>query len=143
MSSTIKRVFGLVLTFAFIFALSTESNAQSWRRWRDRDRDFSGGQRAAIIGGSAAAGALIGGLLGGGKGAAIGAAIGAGGGTGAVVIHDRSNNDRDWRGRNYRGGRFFVEDGRFNRGPRFVNGRFFAPGQQFRGVRGFRGDRCR
>jgi hypothetical protein len=139
MSSRNKKVFGLVLLFAFIFALSTESNAQSWRRWRDRDRDFSGGQRAAIIGGSAAAGALIGGLLGGGKGAVIGGAIGAGGGTGAVIIHDRSNNDDEWRGRNYRGGRFFN-----NRARVFDNRqRFFAPGPRFSGVRGFRGNRCR
>ena len=45
-----------------------------------------GGRSAAVIGGSAAAGALIGGLAGGGKGAAIGAAAGAGAGTGIQAL---------------------------------------------------------
>jgi hypothetical protein len=40
---------------------------------------------AAIIGGSAAAGALIGAIAGGGKGAAIGAGVGGGSGTGYVL----------------------------------------------------------
>ena len=45
-----------------------------------------GGRSAAVIGGTAAAGALIGGLAGGGKGAAIGAAAGAGAGTGVQAL---------------------------------------------------------
>ena len=40
---------------------------------------------AAIIGGGAAAGAIIGGIAGGGKGAAIGAGVGGGSGTGYVL----------------------------------------------------------
>ena len=40
---------------------------------------------AAIIGGSAAAGAVIGAIVGGGKGAAIGAGVGGGSGTGYVL----------------------------------------------------------
>jgi hypothetical protein len=40
---------------------------------------------AAIIGGSAAAGAVVGAIAGGGKGAAIGAAVGGGSGTGYVL----------------------------------------------------------
>lgn len=40
---------------------------------------------AAVIGGSAAAGALIGAIAGGGKGAAIGAGVGGGSGTGYVL----------------------------------------------------------
>jgi hypothetical protein len=50
---------------------------------------LSGGRyvkrNVAIIGGSAAGGALIGGLAGGGKGALIGSAVGAGAGTGAAA----------------------------------------------------------
>jgi hypothetical protein len=42
-------------------------------------------RNVAIIGGSAAGGALIGGLAGGGKGALIGSAVGAGAGTGAAA----------------------------------------------------------
>ena len=45
-----------------------------------------GRKSAAVIGGTAAAGALIGGLAGGGKGAAIGAAAGAGAGTGVQAL---------------------------------------------------------
>lgn len=55
----------------------------------DRDRRYkesrSTGEKAAIIGGGAAAGAAIGGLAGGGKGALIGAAAGGAGG----YIYDR------------------------------------------------------
>ncbi len=45
-----------------------------------------GRKSAAVIGGTAAAGALIGALAGGGKGAAIGAAAGAGAGTGVQAL---------------------------------------------------------
>jgi hypothetical protein len=50
----------------------------------------STGKSAAIVGGSAAAGALIGGLAGGGKGAAIGALLGGAGG----FVYDRSTKNR-------------------------------------------------
>jgi len=99
-----------------MLAAVAPASAQSWRRDR-RDR-LSGGEKTAIIGGSAVAGAVIGGLLGGKKGAVIGGLLGAGGGTGVVVYKDQNDNDRygrNWRYRNYRNydGRFY--DGRFNR----------------------------
>ena len=44
-------------------------------------------QRTAVmVGGGAAAGAIIGAILGGGKGAAIGAGVGAAGGAGVEVL---------------------------------------------------------
>jgi hypothetical protein len=57
----------------------------------DYRRERSVGKSAAIVGGSAAAGAVIGGLAGGGKGAAIGAAVGGVGG----LIYDRSTTNRN------------------------------------------------
>jgi hypothetical protein len=56
-----------------------------------RRGERSGGQSAAIIGGSAVAGAAVGAIAGGGKGAAIGAAIGGIGG----LIFDRTTRNRD------------------------------------------------
>jgi len=50
----------------------------------------SPGRSAAIVGGSAAAGAIFGALAGGGKGAAIGAAVGGLGG----LIFDQASKDR-------------------------------------------------
>ncbi len=47
-------------------------------------------KRAAIIGGSAAGGALVGGLAGGGKGALIGAGVGGAGG----YLYDRATRAR-------------------------------------------------
>ena len=52
-------------------------------------RERSAGQSAAIIGGTAAAGAAVGAMAGGGKGAAIGAAIGGIGG----LIFDRTTTN--------------------------------------------------
>jgi len=52
--------------------------------------DRSPGKSAAIVGGSAAAGAIFGALAGGGKGAAIGAAVGGIGG----LILDQATKDR-------------------------------------------------
>jgi hypothetical protein len=51
----------------------------------------------AIVGGSAAAGAVIGGLAGGGKGAALGAVVG---GVGGLIV-DRATRDRDRYGRRW------------------------------------------
>jgi hypothetical protein len=56
-------------------------------------------QSAAVIGGTAAVGAIIGAIAGGGKGAAIGAASGAGAGTAIQVIRGsafESNRNRGW-----------------------------------------------
>jgi hypothetical protein len=53
----------------------------------------SAGKSAAIIGGSAAAGAVLGGLTGGKKGAIIGAAVGGVGG----LIYDRTTKDNQRR----------------------------------------------
>ena len=60
----------------------------------DYPQERSAGQSAAIIGGSAAAGAVIGGLSGGTKGAIIGGAIGGVGG----LIYDRAtrNGQNGW-----------------------------------------------
>lgn len=60
------------------------------RNYRRRD-ERSAGKSVAIIGGSAAAGAVIGGLAAGGKGAAVGAVAG---GIGGLVV-DRATRDRD------------------------------------------------
>jgi hypothetical protein len=77
---------------------------QGYRDYRDdgyygRD-DYryrrSPGRSAAIIGGSAAAGAVVGGIAGGGRGAAIGAAVGGIGG----LIFDRATK-KDRRDREY------------------------------------------
>ena len=59
------------------YDLETLPVARAARRTRKKD--------AAIIGGSAAAGAVIGAIAGGGKGAAIGAGVGGGSGTGYVL----------------------------------------------------------
>jgi hypothetical protein len=56
----------------------------------DVRQERSGLERAAIIGGSAAAGAAVGGAAGGGKGAAIGAVAGGAGG----YIYDRMTKNR-------------------------------------------------
>ena len=56
----------------------------------DRTTGRSTAERAAIIGGGAAAGAAIGGLAGGGKGAAIGAITGGAGG----YVYDRMTKNR-------------------------------------------------
>ena len=80
---------------------------RGYRDYRDdgyyRDGDYrdrrSPGKSAAIIGGSAAAGAVVGGIAGGGKGAAIGAAVG---GIGGLIFDRATKKDRDRRGWEYR-----------------------------------------
>lgn len=69
-----------------------------YRNYGNRNYGYSGyrdersaGKSAAIIGGSAAAGAVIGGLAGGGKGAAVGAVAG---GIGGLIV-DRTTRDQD------------------------------------------------
>lgn len=54
----------------------------------------SGGRSAAVIAGSAGAGAVVGAIAGGGKGAAIGAIIG---GIGGVIVDHASREHRDRR----------------------------------------------
>src|SRR5438128_1216847 len=96
MLSINKRVFAGLLSLALLLAIVSPASAQ----WRRRDRGLSTGEKAGIIGGGAAAGAVIGGLLGGKKGAVIGGLLGAGGGTGVVVYKDRQV-DKRWDGYAY------------------------------------------
>jgi hypothetical protein len=72
-----------------------DSNGSTYRNDRYYRDDYyyeerSPGKSAAIIGGSAAAGAVVGGLTGGKKGAIIGGAVGGVGG----LIYDRATKDR-------------------------------------------------
>lgn len=101
MSTFSKRLGVAVMSLALIFAVTSQASAEH----RHRDRDLSNGKKAAIIGGGAAAGAVIGALLGGKKGALIGGLLGGGAGTGYVVLKDR-DNDRDTR---------FYRNRQFNR----------------------------
>jgi len=82
-----KLTFIIILLLTFVMEIAvplTASAAVRRTRYAQQHtvyvRRRSKGKQAAIIGGSAAGGALIGGLAGGGKGALIGGAIGAGGG---------------------------------------------------------------
>src|SRR5262249_13854104 len=121
MKSFTKKLGAGILSIEFILGITATSNAQNWRR---QDGGLSGGQKAAIIAGGTAAGAVIGGLLGGKKGALIGGAIAGGTGTAVVLAnpgaHDRDWRDRDWRYRDWRYRRY--NDGRFYRG--YNDGRF-------------------
>jgi hypothetical protein len=90
MLSINKRVFVGLLSLALLFAIVSPASAQ----WRRRDRGLSTGEKAGIIAGSTAAGAVIGGLLGGKTGAIIGGGVGAAGGTGVVVYKDRQADER-------------------------------------------------
>jgi hypothetical protein len=112
MSTKSKTICAATLGLVLLFAASMPANAQF--RGRLGDRGMSNGKKAAVIGGSAAAGALIGGLLGGKKGAVIGGLLGAGGGTGYVYYKGRDDDryrryygSRDYRDyRNYSDYRF-------------------------------------
>ena len=66
----------------------TVDRRESPRRYRQKR---SVGKSAAIVGGSAGAGAAIGALAGGGKGAALGAALG---GTGGFIYDQQTRNKR-------------------------------------------------
>lgn len=105
MKTISKKLGAAVLSLAFIFAVASQASAEH----RHRDRDLSKGKKAAIIGGGAAAGAVVGALLGGKKGALIGGLLGGGAGAGYVVLKDR-DNDRD--DRFYRNRRFYRRDWR-------------------------------
>lgn len=97
-----KKISAATIVLALLLAVGSTANAQS--RFGGR---LSGKEKAAYIGGGAAAGALLGGLLGGKKGAVIGGLLGAGGGAGAVYYKGRQDEDRygryyDRRYRDYR-----------------------------------------
>jgi hypothetical protein len=117
-----NKLSAAIVGLALLLAATTSANAQSF------GNRLSGGEKAAIIGGSAAAGALIGGLLGGKKGAVIGGLVGAGGGTAYSL--SRSDDDRYrryYRGRYYRDSRdrrFFARDRRFDNDRWFDNNRW-------------------
>jgi hypothetical protein len=106
------------LGLALLFAISGSANAQSF------GGRTSGKEKAAYIGGGAAAGALIGGLLGGKKGAVIGGLLGAGGGAGYVYYKGREDNrynryygnryDGYYGTRDYRDHRAFDNNRRFD-----------------------------
>ena len=110
-----NKLSAAILGLALLFAATTPANAQSYRN------RLSGGEKAAIIGGSAAAGALIGGLLGGKKGAVIGGLVGAGGGT-AYSLSRGDDDRRYYRGRDYR---YYRDNRFFARNRRFDNDRWF------------------
>jgi hypothetical protein len=104
-----KKIVAATLGLALLFAATTTTvNAQSFR-----DR-MSTKEKVAVIGGGAAAGAIIGGLLGGKKGAIIGGLLGAGGGTGYVYYKGRDDD----RYRRYYG----VRDYRYQRYDRRFDG---------------------
>jgi hypothetical protein len=96
-----KKFSVAILSLVILFAAISSANAQSWRRW-NRDNGTSKKEKAAWIGGGAAAGAVVGGLLNGKKGAIIGGLLGAGAGTATAVIKDRNDDDRYERSGNRR-----------------------------------------
>lgn len=103
-----KKIFAATLGLALLFAATTTTvNAQSFRG------RMSTKEKAAVIGGGAAAGAIIGGLLGGKKGAIIGGLLGAGGGTGYVYYKGR-DDDRYRRYYGVRDYRYQRNDWRFD-----------------------------
>jgi hypothetical protein len=109
-----KKFSAAILSLVILFAAISSANAQGWRRW-GRDNGTSKKEKAAWIGGGAAAGAVVGGLLNGKKGAIIGGLLGAGAGTATAVIKDRNDDDRYER----YGRRNYVRNNRFNDGYRY------------------------
>jgi hypothetical protein len=77
----------IVVCLGMLLVPATGSTAWAYRNERS-NRD-----KAILIGGSAAAGAVLGGLLGGGKGAVAGAIAGGAG----SAIYDRATQDRGYR----------------------------------------------
>jgi hypothetical protein len=141
MISINKKFSVAILSLVIMLVAVSSANAQSWRRYRDNGS--SKREKAAWIGGGAAAGAVIGGLLNGKKGAIIGGLLGAGAGTATTIIKDRNDDDRyerygrrsysrrigsDYRYNRFAGNRFvnndrFVNSGRFGSSNRYINGR--------------------
>ena len=131
MISINKKFSVAILSLVILFAAISSANAQGWRRW-NRDNGTSKKEKAAWIGGGAAAGAVIGGLLNGKKGAIIGGVLGAGAGTATAVIKDRNDDDRyeGYRNRRYYSNRNdgYYGNYRYNRfsdNNRFSNNRRF------------------
>lgn len=97
-----RKLGSLVLSLALLFAIAIPASAQS--RFGG---SMSTRKKVGIIGGGAAAGALIGGMLKGKKGAVIGGMLGAGAGAGYVYVEGKREEDRygeyyDYRDDNYR-----------------------------------------
>jgi len=115
-----KKFCAATLGLMLLFAVASSASAQSF------GGRMSNGQKAGVIGGGAAAGAVIGGLLGGRKGAIIGGLLGAGGGSAYVYANGRDDDRyRGYRGYNgYRdygnGYRYYGNDRRWE-GSRFDN----------------------
>lgn|SRR5262249_36428653 len=92
-----KKVCAATLGLALLLAATSIASAQS--RFGG---SMSTKEKAAYIGGGAAAGALLGGLLGGKRGAVLGGLLGAGGGAGYVYYKGRQEQDRYGRYYGYR-----------------------------------------
>jgi hypothetical protein len=89
MTGITKKLCGAVLALALLCASGIPiASAQSF------GYGVSGRDKAAAIGGGAAAGAVVGALLGGRRGAVIGGLLGAGGGSAYVYAKGRENQDR-------------------------------------------------
>ncbi|HWN98086.1 MAG TPA: hypothetical protein VNS63_02345 [Blastocatellia bacterium] len=112
-----KKLCAMILGLVLMSAAATTASAQSYGRYRDRNRGLSTGEKVGIIGGGAAAGVLIGGLIGGKKGAVIGGLLGGGGG--GAYVYSRRNDDRwdGYRGYGYNG----YRDSRYWRDRNFAN----------------------
>jgi hypothetical protein len=93
MISINKKFSVAILSLVILLATISSANAQGWRRW-NRDNGTSKKEKAAWIGGGAAAGAVVGGLLNGKTGAIVGGLLGAGAGTATAIIKDRNDDDR-------------------------------------------------
>jgi len=110
-----RKLGSLVLSLALLFAIAVPASAQS--RFGG---SMSTKKKVGVIGGGAAAGALLGGLLKGKKGAVIGGLIGAGAGAGYVYVEGKREEDRygEYGYYRYRGGddyRRFAQKRRFRR----------------------------
>jgi hypothetical protein len=84
-----RKLCSVALTLALLIAFAMPVSAQS-----GFGGSMSTKKKVGIIGGGAAAGALIGGMLKGKKGAIIGGMIGAGAGTGYVYVEGKREEDR-------------------------------------------------
>src|SRR5438093_3449634 len=89
--SKVKMVSVLAVLVLVGTCLISPTYARDGRRYRNNS--------AAVIGGTAAAGAIIGGLVGGGKGAVIGALAGVAGG----ALINEASRDRGYYGYGYHG----------------------------------------
>src|SRR5262249_13866904 len=125
-----KKVCAATLGLALLLAATSIASAQS--RFGG---SMSTKEKAAYIGGGAAAGALIGGLLGGRKGAVLGGLLGAGGGAGWVYYKGRQEEDRygryyGYRDYNYRGSDYRGYDYRGYNDRRIYDDRYYRGGDR-------------